>query len=212
MIRFSIARKGILKPINIRNICARTFLRDLGYTDNIVEGILKELTTNWGVCVGNELQMVKALAGAWEVGSDAGLGALAKAVERDLARTEGKRMVNFIVKTSKEVIKCKGFEDMSLKDVIDHGKDRGSQTLSQLLECACSGVMACSTCHVYIEPSWLEKVGKPCEAEQDMLDLAYKPLSNSRLGCQLKLRNDIDGIIIYIPSGANNLMDHIPFE
>ena len=56
--------------------CARVFLRERGYTDNVAEGILKELTTSWGVAAGSELPMVKALAGAWEVGADAGLDAL----------------------------------------------------------------------------------------------------------------------------------------
>ena len=62
--------------------CPRVFLRGLGYKDNVAEGVLKELTTNWGVAAGSELPMVKALAGAWEIGADAGLDALAKAVER----------------------------------------------------------------------------------------------------------------------------------
>ena len=192
--------------------CARVFLRERGYTDNVAEGILKELTTSWGVAAGSELPMVKALAGAWEVGADAGLDALAKAVERELARTEGKRVVSFVVRTANEAVECQGFEGMSLKDVIDHGQDRGAQTLAQLLECACSGVMACSTCHVYVEPSWLERVGEPCEAEQDMLDLAHEPQPNSRLGCQLTLRTELEGMVVHIPGGANNLMDHIPFE
>ena len=115
--------------------CPRVFLRERGYTENVAEGVLKELTTNWGVAAGSELPMVKALAGAWEVGADAGLDALAKAVERELARTEGKRMVSFVVQAANQSVDCQGFEGMSLKDVIDHGEDRGSQTLGQLLEC-----------------------------------------------------------------------------
>jgi len=115
--------------------CPRVFLRERGYTDNVAEGVLKELAANWGVAAGSELPMVKALAGAWEVGADAGLDALAKAVERELARTEGKRMVSFVVQAANQSVDCQGFEGMSLKDVIDHGEDRGSQTLGQLLEC-----------------------------------------------------------------------------
>ena len=121
--------------------CARVFLRERGYTDNVAEGILKELTTSWGVAAGSELPMVKALAGAWEVGADAGLDALAKAVERELARTEGKRVVSFVVRTANEAVECQGFEGMSLKDVIDHGQDRGAQTLAQLLECAAASTL-----------------------------------------------------------------------
>ena len=81
-----------------------------------------------------------------------------------------------------------------------------------MLECACSGVMACSTCHVYIAPGWFERVGPPGEDEQDMLDLAHEPRDTSRLGCQLVLRPDLEGLVVEVPRGANNLFDHIPFE
>ena len=194
-------------------LTARVFLRERGYADNVAEGVLKELTANWGVAAGGELPMVKALAGAWEVGADAGLDALAKAVERELARTEGKRIVRFVVQAAgSESVECQGFEGMSLKDVIDHADDRGAQMLGQILECACSGVMACSTCHVYVEPSWLELVGPPSEAEQDMLDLAHEPRPTSRLGCQLELRPELEGMVVHLPGEANNLMDDIPFK
>ena len=55
-------------------------------------------------------------------------------------------------------------------------------------------------------------MGAPCEAEQDMLDLAHEPLPNSRLGCCIELRPELEGMVVQIPGGANNLMDHIPFE
>ena len=63
-----------------------------------------------------------------------------------------------------------------------------------------------------VAPEWFERVGPPCEAEQDMLDLAHEPQPNSRLGCQLTLRTELEGMVVHIPGGANNLMDHIPFE
>jgi hypothetical protein len=63
-----------------------------------------------------------------------------------------------------------------------------------------------------VEPGWLERVGAPCEAEQDMLDLAHEPRPNSRLGCCIQLRPELEGMVVHIPGGANNLMDHIPFE
>ena len=150
--------------------------------------------------------------------------------------------------------------------------------LGQLLECACSGVMACSTCHVYVDSTWMERVGAPSESEhgsvlslapwwcrsslplaswgglsrllaalrsrnesnccigtneglrcsredrteppslrlptprQDMLDLAHEPRPSSRLGCQLELRPELEGMVVHMPNGANNLFDHIPFE
>jgi 2Fe-2S ferredoxin len=80
------------------------------------------------------------------------------------------------------------------------------------LECACSGVMACSTCHVYVAPAWWDRVGAPCEAELDMLDLAHEPSDYSRLGCQLVFSRALDGLELSLPSDSNNLMDDIPFE
>merc|ERR1712066_186888 len=79
----------------------------------------------------------------------------------------------------------------------------------EMIECACSGVMACSTCQVYVHDDWFGKVGEPCEAETDMLELAHDPRDTSRLGCQLKLRADLDGLEITVPDGANNMFDHI---
>lgn len=139
--RLSAASTGIRPPKCARPLSTRlgtgglseleptalVFLRERGYADNVAEGVLKELTTNWGVAVGSELPMVEKLAGAWEIGADAGLDSLAKAVERELARTEGKAVVRFVVQGRSETVECQGFEGMSLKDVIDHGDDRGAQ-------------------------------------------------------------------------------------
>jgi ferredoxin len=88
--------------------------------------------------------------------------------------------------------------------------------------------MACSTCHVVIHPEWFDstitsdevsasgvdqtKIGTPSEPEQDMIDLAFEPQSTSRLGCQITLTKALDGLVILLPEGSNNLMDDIPFE
>ena len=45
-----------------------------------------------------------------------------------------------------------------------------------------------------------------------MLDLAHEPRPNSRLGCCIQLRPELEGMVVHIPDGANNIMDHIPFE
>ena len=45
-----------------------------------------------------------------------------------------------------------------------------------------------------------------------MLDLAHEPRPSSRLGCQLELRPELEGMVVHMPNGANNLFDHIPFE
>lgn len=103
-------------------------------------------------------------------------------------------------------------EGTSLTDVAKFGTSPGASTLGEYIECACSGIMACSTCHVVVDPGWFPKVGEPCEAEADMLDLAYGPRETSRLGCQLVLTEELDGMVVRIPGGANNLMDFVPFE
>ena len=53
-------------------------------------------------------------------------------------------------------------------------------------------------------------MGPASEAELDMIDLAHEPTDHSRLGCQLVLAKAIDGMVVEIPAGANNLFDHIP--
>ncbi|KAJ1637496.1 2Fe-2S ferredoxin-type domain-containing protein [Pavlovales sp. CCMP2436] len=108
-------------------------------------------------------------------------------------------------------IEAEAFEGMSLADVATHGTGAGASVLAEMLECACSGVMACSTCHVVIDPEWFARVGKPDEDELDMLDLAFEPTDTSRLGCQVTLRPELDGLRVRIPRGAHNMMDDIPF-
>ena len=147
---------------------------------------------------------------------------------------------------------------MSLRDVAEHGQGVGAETLREYIECACSGVMACSTCHVILHPDSFHVVGAPDVAEevgaqarapglrerrlrlcrgrasppalclsvlervqsgqltrgcraQDMLDLAHGRCETSRLGCQLTLAAHMQGMVVCIPDGSNNLMDHIPF-
>ena len=60
--------------------------------------------------------------------------------------------------------------------------------------------------------AWFQRVGPPDEDEQDMIDLAYDPSPTSRLGCQIVLSADLDGLVLRLPRGANNIMDSIPFE
>jgi len=74
--------------------------------------------------------------------------------------------------------------------------------------------MACSTCHVYVSDEWWDasgtdthKIGPPSEAEEDMLDLAFDRRDTSRLGCQIVLSPNLEGLEIHLPKGANNLFD-----
>eukprot|EP01038_Epipyxis_sp_PR26KG_P005756 gene5756-7947_t len=72
--------------------------------------------------------------------------------------------------------------------------------LSSYLECVCGGVAACSTCHVIVKSDHFSKLPLPEEAELDMIDLAAEVSDTSRLGCQIQLSSDLDGMEINIPS------------
>jgi len=194
---------------------ARSFIVERGYTAEVAQGVVEALAApSSGIPAGMMLTTVKSLAGRWEVGEDAGLEALAKSVELEFAKKVGKQMVQFFVHppNGAEPFACEGLEGMSIKDVTGHSEGSGAKLLGEFIECACSGVMACSTCHVYVDPAWLEAVGAPSEAEQDMIELAHEPRYTSRLGCQVKLTPELSGLRLTIPSGANNMFDHIPFE
>ena len=102
------------------------------------------------------------------------------------------------------------FEGASLTDLVKFDSSDGARQLAEHIECACSGVMACSTCHVVVDPIWYEAVGAADEDEEDMLDLAHDPRRTSRLGCQVKLTPALDGMVVWVPHGANNMMDDIP--
>ncbi len=67
------------------------------------------------------------------------------------------------------------------------------------IEAECGGACACATCHVYVDDSWKEKVGKPSEMEEDMLDFAFEVRETSRLSCQIKVTTDLDGLVVSVP-------------
>jgi ferredoxin, 2Fe-2S len=67
------------------------------------------------------------------------------------------------------------------------------------IEAECGGACACSTCHVYIDDAWRETVGEPTPMEEDMLDFAYGVQPNSRLSCQIKVTEAMDGLVLRTP-------------
>ena len=67
------------------------------------------------------------------------------------------------------------------------------------IDADCGGACACATCHVYVDKSWVEKTGEAEQMEQDMLDFAFDVNEQSRLSCQIKITDDLDGIIINLP-------------
>jgi 2Fe-2S ferredoxin len=73
------------------------------------------------------------------------------------------------------------------------------------IEGACEGSLACSTCHVIVDPAWYPKLAKATEDEEDMLDLAFGLTETSRLGCQLVITEALDGLTVTLPQGVNNM-------
>jgi 2Fe-2S ferredoxin len=72
------------------------------------------------------------------------------------------------------------------------------------IEGACEGSLACSTCHVIVDPAWIGKLAKPTEDEEDMLDLAFDLQETSRLGCQIIMTDALDGLEVKLPAGTRN--------
>ncbi|KAL4894591.1 2Fe-2S ferredoxin-type domain-containing protein [Aspergillus ambiguus] len=74
------------------------------------------------------------------------------------------------------------------------------------MEGACGGSCACSTCHVIVEdPDMFDKMEEPTDDENDMLDLAFGLTETSRLGCQVQMNKDLDGLVVRLPSMTRNL-------
>jgi 2Fe-2S ferredoxin len=67
------------------------------------------------------------------------------------------------------------------------------------IEAECGGACACATCHVYVDDAWREKVGGPSPMEEDMLDFAYDVAESSRLSCQIKVTDELDGLVVRVP-------------
>ena len=74
------------------------------------------------------------------------------------------------------------------------------------LEGACEGVMACSTCHVIVEPEDFDELPPASEEEEDLLDLAAYATRTSRLACQIVLTQDMESLTVRVPPGAKNWM------
>lgn len=73
------------------------------------------------------------------------------------------------------------------------------------LEGACEGSLACSTCHVVVESEWYDLLEEATEDEEDMLDLAFGLTHTSRLGCQITMTDELDGLTVRVPSGTRNM-------
>ena len=68
------------------------------------------------------------------------------------------------------------------------------------IDADCGGGMACATCHVYVKEDGFNKIPKKENGEDDMLDMAFEPKTNSRLSCQIIVSDELDGLEVNIPS------------
>ena len=88
----------------------------------------------------------------------------------------------------------------------DMDADNGSTVMENAIrnavpgiEAECGGACACATCHVYVDEQWRAATGAPAPMEEDMLDFAYEVKPNSRLSCQIKVTDDLDGLVVTVP-------------
>lgn len=88
------------------------------------------------------------------------------------------------------------------KTLMQIGRDAGLD-----IEGACDGAIACSTCHIIVDPAWANRLPPPSEDEEDMLDLAYGVTKTSRLGCQITVTVELEGLVVSLPKSTRNLLD-----
>jgi 2Fe-2S ferredoxin len=114
-------------------------------------------------------------------------------------------MLNFLLLMPKvKFIQCNGEEKIV--------EAQSGMTLLEItrqndieLEGACEGSLACSTCHVVVNPEWYDKLPEATPEEDDMLDLAFGLTKTSRLGCQIILTEELDNLTVTIPEQTRNL-------
>ena len=71
------------------------------------------------------------------------------------------------------------------------------------IDADCGGACACATCHVYVDPAWQPKTGEASSMELSMLDFANEVEPNSRLSCQIKLTDELDGLVVRLPASQH---------
>ncbi|RAK63396.1 2Fe-2S iron-sulfur cluster-binding protein [Phenylobacterium kunshanense] len=71
------------------------------------------------------------------------------------------------------------------------------------IDADCGGACACATCHVYVDDAWLPKTGTKSAMEESMLDFAEGVTENSRLSCQIKVSDDLDGLRVTMPESQH---------
>jgi ferredoxin len=115
---------------------------------------------------------------------------------RDIELTSSRRTVTFIDKEGQS-------HELKVADgdnLLDIALDNNLE-----MEGACGGSCACSTCHVIVESDHFERMPEADDDENDMLDLAFGLTETSRLGCQISMSKELDGLVVKLPSMTRNL-------
>ena len=71
------------------------------------------------------------------------------------------------------------------------------------IDADCGGACACATCHVWVDEAWRDKVGTPSAMEASMLDFAENVDDSSRLSCQIRMRDELDGLVVRVPESQH---------
>ena len=71
------------------------------------------------------------------------------------------------------------------------------------IDADCGGACACATCHVYVDEAWRDKTGEPSAMEESMLDFAEEVQPNSRLSCQIRISDALDGLVVRLPENQH---------
>jgi 2Fe-2S ferredoxin len=77
--------------------------------------------------------------------------------------------------------------------------EEAKKNMVEGIEAECGGACACATCHVYVDEAWFDRTGGPSEMEEDMLDFAFDVRPTSRLSCQIKVTDALDGLLLRVP-------------
>jgi ferredoxin, 2Fe-2S len=104
------------------------------------------------------------------------------------------------IKPDGEAVEIDAPNGLSILEIAHQNSDK------LYLEGACEGSLACSTCHVIVDQQWYELLSPATEDEEDMLDLAFGLTQTSRLGCQIIMRPELEGIVVRLPTATRNMM------
>ncbi len=99
--------------------------------------------------------------------------------------------VTFIEESGRAVVIPDAADDLNLMEVATQNNVAG-------IEGSCGGVCSCATCHVWVAPDWIERVGPASEIERDMLGFEPNFNERSRLCCQIELTDELDGIVVSV--------------